>query len=134
MKYLVQMKLANPSRPATPQEGIIFMEQFILPTLELCKRLEAERKILAGGPASGAVALSLIVSAESSQELDDLIMGLPVWPRMETTLPHSPPLRVVWCQFVRDWITSKTRATQKDPSDPPLSQCGSIQIGGGEER
>jgi muconolactone delta-isomerase len=86
MKYLVQMKLANPSRPATPQEGIIFMEQFILPTLELCKRLEAERKILAGGPASGAVALSLIVSAESSQELDVLIMGLPVWPRMETTV------------------------------------------------
>ena len=86
MKYLVQMKLANPSRPATPQEGIVFIEQFILPTLELCKKLEAERKILAGGPMSGAVALSLIISAESVQELDDLITGLPVWPRMETTV------------------------------------------------
>jgi muconolactone delta-isomerase len=86
MNYLVQMRLANSSRPATPQEGIAFIEQFILPTLELCKELEAERKILAGGPMSGAVALSLIISAESIQELDDLITGLPMWPRMETTV------------------------------------------------
>jgi muconolactone delta-isomerase len=84
MNYLVQLKLA--SRPETPQEGSVFIEQFILPTLELCKRLEAEKKIVAGGPLSGAVALSLIVSAESAQELDDLITSLPVWPRMETTV------------------------------------------------
>jgi muconolactone delta-isomerase len=84
MNYLVQLKLA--SRPDTPQEGIVFIEQFILPTLELCKRLEAEKKIVAGGPLSGAVALSLILSAESAQELDDLITSLPVWPRMETTV------------------------------------------------
>ena len=38
----------------------------------------------AGGPVSGAVALALIVNAESAHELDDLITSLPVWPRMET--------------------------------------------------
>jgi len=86
MNYLVQMKLANSSRPATPQEGIVFIEQFILPTLERCKKLEAAGTILAGGPTSGAVALALIVSAESIQELDDLVTGLPVWPRMETSV------------------------------------------------
>jgi muconolactone delta-isomerase len=84
MNYLVQMKLV--SRPDTLQEGIVFIEQLILPTLELCKRLEAEKKIVAGAPLSGAVALSLIVSAESAQELDGLITSLPVWPRMETTV------------------------------------------------
>jgi muconolactone delta-isomerase len=84
MHYLAQLKLV--SRPNTPQEGIVFIEQFILPTLELCKRLEAEKKIVAGGPLSGAVALSLIVNAESAQELDDLITSLPIWPRMETTV------------------------------------------------
>lgn len=84
MNYLVQLKLAD--RPTNPQEGIVFIEQFILPTLELCKKLEAEKKIIAGGPLSGAIALSLIVRAESAQELDDLITGLPVWPRMETTV------------------------------------------------
>jgi muconolactone delta-isomerase len=84
MNYLVQLKLA--SRPETPQEGIVFIEQFILPTLDLCKRLESEKKIVAGGPLSGAIALSLIVSVESVQELDELITSLPVWPRMETTV------------------------------------------------
>lgn len=84
MNYLVQLKLAN--RPANQQEGAVFIEQFILPTLELCKKLEAERKIVAGGPLSGAIALSLIVSAESAQELDKVITSLPVWPLMETTV------------------------------------------------
>ena len=84
MNYLVQLKLAD--RPTTPQEGIVFVEQVILPTLELCKSLEAEGKIAAGGPVSGAIALSLIVKAESAQELDNLISSLPVWPQMETTV------------------------------------------------
>jgi muconolactone delta-isomerase len=84
MNYLVQLKLA--SRPDTPEEGIIFIEQVILPTLEMCKRLEAEKRIVAGGPLSGAIALALIVSAKSAEELDDLITSLPVWPRMETTV------------------------------------------------
>ncbi|MBZ5612900.1 MAG: muconolactone Delta-isomerase family protein [Acidobacteriia bacterium] len=84
MNYLVELKLAH--RPANQQEGIVFIEQLILPTLELCKKLEAQKKIVAGGPLSGAVALSLIVSADSAQELDDLITSLPVWPRMETTV------------------------------------------------
>lgn len=84
MNYLVQMKLAD--RPASPQEGIVFIEQVILPTLELCKEFEAEKRIVAGGPLSGAIALALIVSAESAQELEDVISSLPVWPRMETTV------------------------------------------------
>jgi muconolactone delta-isomerase len=86
MHYLVEMKLANSIRPATPQDGVAFIEQFILPTLELCKKLEAEKKIVAGGPLSGSVALSLIISADSAQELDGVITSLPVWPRMETTV------------------------------------------------
>jgi hypothetical protein len=84
MQYLVQMKLVPQGRPATSEEGTAFIEHYIFPTLELCKKLQDEKKILAGGPMSGAVGLVLIVSAESARELDDLITGLPVWPRMET--------------------------------------------------
>lgn len=82
MNYLVQMELAH--RPTNSQEGVAFIEQSILPTLELCRKLEAEKKIVAGGPLSAAIALSFIVRAESAQELDDLITSLPVWPRMQT--------------------------------------------------
>jgi len=87
MQYLVDMKLAAYGRPTGgPQDGISFIEQYILPSLELCRKLEDEKKILAGGPANGAIRLVLIVSAESAQELDELIGSLPIWPQMETTV------------------------------------------------
>ncbi|MGE5301657.1 MAG: muconolactone Delta-isomerase family protein [Acidobacteriota bacterium] len=84
MQYLVKLQLSSSARPASQKDGIDFIEKFIFPTLELCKKLQGEKKILAGGPVSGAVALVLIVSAESARELDDLITSLPIWPRMET--------------------------------------------------
>ena len=83
MNYLVRLKLDH---PANPKDGIVFIEQRILPTLELCKRLEGDKKIVAVGPLSGALALSLIVNAGSAQERDALITSLPVWPLMETTV------------------------------------------------
>ncbi len=86
MQYLVQMKLASSARPTTPQDAVAFIEQFIFPTLEICKRLEDEKKILAGGPVGGAIALAFVIKAESIQELDELIESLPIWPRMETTV------------------------------------------------
>lgn len=86
MKYLVQMELVGAARPATAPEGVGFIEQQILPTLERCKKLEAEGKIVGGGPVSGAIALSLVVDAASSQEVDEVVSSLPVWPRMETTV------------------------------------------------
>src|SRR5215475_1260259 len=84
MQYLVQLRLVSPSRPMTPEEGVVFIEQFIFPTLEMCKNLQKEKRIVGGGPVSGTVALALIVNAESAKELDALITSLPVWPRMET--------------------------------------------------
>ncbi len=84
MQYLVQMKLVAPGRPTIAGDGPTFIEEYILPTLELCGKLLREKKILAGGPVSGGVGLVLLVQADSPRELDDLISGLPVWPRMET--------------------------------------------------
>lgn len=84
MQYLVQLRLSSSARPMTQEDGIAFIEQFIFPTLELCKRLQEAGKIAGGGPLCGAVALALIVNAESAKELDGLITSLPVWTRMET--------------------------------------------------
>ena len=86
MNYLVQMKLVNSSRPTSNEEGISFIEQYIFPTLEICKKLQDEKKIVAGGPVSGAIALAMVIRADSIQELDELIGSLPIWPRMETTV------------------------------------------------
>lgn len=83
MQYLVEMKLVPQGRPVNAEAGVAFFEEFIRPTLELGKKLQDEKKILAGGPVSGAIGLAMIVQAESARELDDLLTGLPIWPRME---------------------------------------------------
>jgi muconolactone delta-isomerase len=84
MQYLVQMRIVPQGRPMSAEEGAVFFEDFIRPTLELCKKLQDEKKILAGGPISGTIGLALVVKADSAKELDDLVTSLPVWPRMET--------------------------------------------------
>lgn len=84
MQYLVQMKVVPQRRPMSLEGGADFFDAFIRPTLELCKKLEDEKKILAGGPISGTIGLALVVTADSVKEWDDLVTSLPVWPRMET--------------------------------------------------
>lgn len=84
MQYLVQMKVVPEGRPMSAEAGKLFFEEYIHPTLDLCKKLQDEKRILAGGPVSGAIGLALVVQADSAKELDDLITSLPVWPRMET--------------------------------------------------
>ena len=86
MQYLVQMKLADSVRPRSPEEAIGFIEQYVFPTLDVCDKLLEEKKIVAGGPLGGAIALAVVVRAESIQELEDLVESLPVWPLMQTTV------------------------------------------------
>ena len=84
MDYLVQMTLADSARSRTLEEGRALMEQYIIPSLELCRKLAGEGKIVAGGPISAAIALALVVRVDTVQELDDVLEGLPIWPWMET--------------------------------------------------
>ncbi|MEJ2688771.1 MAG: muconolactone Delta-isomerase family protein [Deltaproteobacteria bacterium] len=84
MQYLVQLRLSSSARPRSQVDGINLIEKFIFPTLKQCKKLQEEKKILAGGTISGAISLALIMNAESAQELDKLILSLPIWPLMET--------------------------------------------------
>ncbi len=47
-------------------------------------RCRTSRRLIGG--VSGAVALDLIVNADTAQQSDEGVMGLPVWPMMETTI------------------------------------------------
>jgi hypothetical protein len=67
MQYLVQMKIVPEGRPKSVEEGEIFFKELIRPTLELCKKLANEEKILAGGPISGTIGLALVVKADSAK-------------------------------------------------------------------
>jgi hypothetical protein len=86
MDYLVEMTLADSARSRTLEEGRVLIEQYIVPTLELCRKLVQQGKIVAGGPVSATIALTLVVRVESVQELDEVVEALPIWPRMLTTV------------------------------------------------
>ena len=84
MDYLVELALADSSRPRSLEEGRVLAEQFIVPSLRLLMKYQAEGKVVAGGPVSATIAIVLIVRAESAQELDEIVESLPVWSRMTT--------------------------------------------------
>ena len=86
MQFLIRLSLSGGGRPNTEMEGRAFIENYIFPTLKRCIELQKERKIIAGGPEVGAIALSLILEAPSAPELDNMIASLPLWPRMETSV------------------------------------------------
>ncbi len=60
------------------------MEQIILPTLARAEELAKEKKILAGGPVVGRIALRFMVETDSLQDVDRIISSLPIWPLVET--------------------------------------------------
>jgi muconolactone delta-isomerase len=86
MRYLIEMKLSGLARPKDPQGGILLIEQYILPSLQICRRWQAEGKLLAGGPVSASIQLAIVLEVESVQELDALVESLPLWPIMETSV------------------------------------------------
>jgi hypothetical protein len=55
------------------------LEQMIIPSIEACVKMEAERKILAGGAFSGSRGGAVIMEAASNEEAGDLLTGLPFW-------------------------------------------------------
>ena len=86
MQYLVEMKLVAQRRAASAEAEIALIENYIAPSVEMLRKLLEDKKILAGGPISGAIALAMIVEAASPPELDGILESLPVWSLMETSV------------------------------------------------
>jgi hypothetical protein len=84
MHFLVELDHAKGGQALAPETGRAFIEQIIFPTLARAEQLVAEKKILAGGPAVGRIALRFILEADSPQEADRIISSLPLWPLAET--------------------------------------------------
>jgi hypothetical protein len=65
MLFLIELDHVKQGTPLTPEIGRAFIEQTIFPTLARAEELVKAKKILAGGPVLGRVALRLIVEADS---------------------------------------------------------------------
>lgn len=83
--YLVEMTFP-PSASLSTQEVITFSERMVLPTLEICQKLRATGRIVAGGTALAAIGFTFIARTESPQDLEDMISGLPMWSRAQTRI------------------------------------------------
>src|SRR5215510_4263714 len=86
MQYLVTMEFVEPGPLFSPQQLGQMVEQTILPSFDALAGLTAGGKILAGGVLAGTRTASFIVEADSNDELDQLVEGIPFWAVMKTTV------------------------------------------------
>ena len=84
MLFLVELDHVKSGIPLSPEAGVSFIEQFIFPTITRAEQLIAQKKIVAGGPVVGHIALRLIIEADSLAEADRLVYSLPLYPLAET--------------------------------------------------
>jgi hypothetical protein len=84
--YFVEMRFAPFASLPSPQEAVVFTERLVLPTLEALSGLRAAGKILAGGALLAASGFAFIVRVASPQELEEMVGGLPLWPRSQTSV------------------------------------------------
>ncbi len=84
MQYLVTMNFVDPGPLLPPEQLVGMIRTMILPSLETLERLESEGGILGGGHPVGERAVAFIVEAESNDELDNLLGGLPFWGVLKT--------------------------------------------------
>src|SRR3989304_6217906 len=64
---------------ASPEEAVEILEEVVLPTFDVLMKLEAQKKIAAGGLPVGDRAFVFIAEAASNEELDRLLRSLPAW-------------------------------------------------------
>ena len=86
MLFLVELDHVKSGLPVSPEAGQDFIEQVILPTLARAEQLVADKKIVAGGPVLGRIALRFILEVDSPQEVDQLVSSLPIWPLAESKI------------------------------------------------
>lgn len=87
MLYLVKMaSIESVTAGMSPQQMTQFIEQLVLPTMEIALKLEAQKKVLAGGNPVGTRGGVFIIEAASNTELDEILTSLPLWGVTETTV------------------------------------------------
>ena len=75
---------------ASSEEAVEILEEVVLPTFDALMKLEARKKIVAGGLPVGDRAFVFIAEAASTEELDRLLRSLPAWGVLEW---HVTPLQ-----------------------------------------
>jgi hypothetical protein len=114
MLFLIELDHVKSGGLPTREAARSFIEQIIFPTLTRAEQLVKERKILAGGPVAGRIALRFIIKADSALDADRLVMSLPLWAAAESRVTpiisfadRRKHVQALWEQLAptrkRDW-------------------------------
>ena len=79
MQYLVTGEFIDPGPLLPPDQLAGMIRQLVLPSHDVLTNLKAEGKLIAGGYSVGERAGAFIFEADSNEELDTLLQGLPYW-------------------------------------------------------
>lgn len=64
---------------STPEEVVQVLEQGIIPTFDYLIDLKKKKKLVAGGLPVGSRKFTLIVEADSNDEVDRMLRDIPAW-------------------------------------------------------
>lgn len=67
----------------SPEEALEVLDKRIIPAFDALLKLEADKKIVAGGLPVGERSLVFILEASSNDEVDQLLRDIPIWGRVE---------------------------------------------------
>jgi len=85
-EYLVEMTFTPFGSLLTADQLTTFTERFVLPTFDACEKLIRSGRIVAGGTALASIGFIFVARAESPQELEEMVSGLPLWSRAQTRI------------------------------------------------
>jgi len=64
---------------SSAEEASHLLNNIVLPSFEKLTKLEADKKIIAGGLPAGERTLTFIMDASSNEEVDQILRELPIW-------------------------------------------------------
>ena len=78
MRYLVTAKSVESGPMVPPQQAAGLIRTAVLPTIEALAKMESEGKIR-GGVVAGGRGAAYVLEADSHDEANQILMGLPAW-------------------------------------------------------
>ncbi len=79
MQYLVRADYVEVGALMPPEAVVSFVEQAVVPSLEMLSQWEQEGRIRAGGTFPGERAGAFVMEADSAEEVGQLLGSLPFW-------------------------------------------------------
>lgn len=83
MLFMVKTEWVEAGIMLRPEDAVPYIEQVIIPSLEMLTQWEQDGRILAGGAFPGERSGVIVIDADSAEEVGQLLGSLPYWGHMK---------------------------------------------------